>query len=377
MAIANGRQLDDALEFPRIKHLGLAGMRFESIKRWMATATLCVVCHSAYGTDALYDDAPPLAVTLTAPFESVTRAKNDEERPYFDGMLAFEDPVNGNVILNLGLRARGNFRRENCRFIPLQLNFKKSEVPTTYFRDQNKLKLVRACRPGQRASDWLMLEYLSYRAWALVSDHHFRTRLLNVRFVDSDNDNEVREALAFIVESDNDTAARLNGSLVPTTIKRRQLDEPHTALFELFQFFIGNSDYSTTRVAEGRTCCHNSRLIDHGESAENLKLIPYDFDHAGIVSTNYARPPDWLSNRITSVRQRYFIGVCKSSPELWQDAITRFQAQRTTLRELFDNPLLSIKNRRDALKYVDAFFEIVDDPKKVERFIVRRCRGKS
>ncbi|MEN7344169.1 MAG: hypothetical protein AAAFM81_14560 [Pseudomonadota bacterium] len=344
-----------------------------------ACSALVLVMLSALPTgsaaDALYDDEGILEVTLTAPMRQILRDKDNPERPYFDGTFGFSDPINGNVIVNVGTRARGNYRREHCRYIPLQLNFKKSEVPTTYFKKQNKIKLVRGCKPGRRAEDWLLLEYLGYQVWQTVSDYHFRTRLLEITYVDTDRDGKSRQGLAFIIESDNDTAKRLDASIVETRIQRGQLDEAHTALFEIFQFFMANSDYSTTRVAEGRKCCHNTRLMDFTGDATGLHLVPYDFDHSGLVNTSYASPPDWLADKITSVRQRQFIGVCKSDDALWQVAIERFQEERDTIRALLDNKRLTNGTRRATLRFFDDFYDILDDPKKIQRFIIDQCQG--
>lgn len=325
--------------------------------------------------DSLYESKTHFPVTFSAPITTIVLAKNDEERPSFDGTFTYTDPNGGEITLDIGVRARGNFRRQFCRFIPLQLNFKKSQVKDTYMLDQNKLKLVSTCRPGKQGENWLLLEYLSYEAWAVVSDYHFRARMLDVAYVDTSKDDKVRQSLAFVIEDDGDTAKRLGGTLTKESRGRSSLDEYHAAMYELFQFFIGNNDYSLAKSGPGRPCCHNSRIIDMGEPDVGLIPIPYDFDHSGMVDAKYARPPDNLVNEIDSVRKRYFTGVCKSSPDVWLTALEQFKSNRAALRAVYDDERLDNRFRRNAIKYVDQFFEIADDPKKVQRFILDRCRG--
>ncbi|MFK8053798.1 MAG: hypothetical protein AB8F65_12600 [Woeseiaceae bacterium] len=344
-------------------------MRFRLV---LLTMSLLLATHA--NAESLYESETPLAVTLNAPLTSISRAKDSEENPYFDSRFELGDANGASSDFFVGVRARGNFRRANCRFLPLQLNFKKSEVKDTYLTGQDKLKLVSACRPGQQFRNWMMLEYLSYKAWALISDYHFRTQLLDVTYVDTDS-GKSRQALAFIIEDDGDTAKRLSGGLLKASQGRASINEEHAALYELFQFFIGNNDYSLTKSGPGRPCCHNSRIVDTQAAGHGLVPIPYDFDHAGIVDAKYARPPDHLMDKIQTVKQRYFTGVCKSSDQVWLSALERFKSQREALRAVYDDPRLGNRFKRNATKYVDQFFDIADDPAKVKRFILDRCRG--
>lgn len=327
---------------------------------------------TAIADTALYDTASPLAATLSAPLKAAYDDRDNSERPYFDGTWRYTDADGVEVELQVGIRARGNFRRENCRHVPLRLNFKKSEVKGTLFAGQDKIKLVGPCGSGKRYQDWLMLEYLGYRAYALLTDRHFRTRLLELTYSDSDG-GKPRTSLAFIVESDEDTARRLESTLVEESVSPSRLDAGQSALVEVYQFFIGNNDYSTSRAPPGRSCCHNARLLDDGQPDTGLIPVPYDFDHAGIVNAGYARPPDNVPTK--SVTDRYFTGLCKPDEQVWEDAFESFRREREAIITLFSEAQLSSRSRRDALRYIERFFGIIDDPAWARADIIEACRS--
>lgn len=107
---------------------------------------------TTWAESRLYDIEAPLAVTIEAPLSDIDDAKDSAERAYFDGSLHVTTPDGNATTLTVGLRARGNFRRKNCKHIPLQLNFKKSEVADSFFAGQNKIKLVRPAAPARNSA---------------------------------------------------------------------------------------------------------------------------------------------------------------------------------------------------------------------------------
>ncbi|MEM9530074.1 MAG: hypothetical protein AAGA23_04090 [Pseudomonadota bacterium] len=332
-----------------------------------------VLAGNSWGADVpLYQSDAPLAVTLTAPHKSVYRARRNSERPEFDGTWEYTDADGTPVQLTVKVRARGNFRRENCRYVPLQVNFKKSEVKGTLFKGQNKVKLVSPCKTSGRAEQWLLLEYLSYRAYQHVTPLHFRTRLLKMTFAEPDG-GKSRDSYAFLIESDEDTADRLGMTLELENVPMSRLDAAHSGLVELFQFFIGNNDYSNSRAAPGRKCCHNTRLLVDDDPATGLLPVPYDFDHAGMVNASYAVASENVPN--PSVRKRYFTGLCKPDEAVWTTAFARFNEARTNIEQVYNSALLSDYSRKSALKYVGEFYEIINDPRRSRRSVIEHCRG--
>ena len=96
--------------------------------------------------DRLFQSDEIFEVSITAPMKTLLG-----ERPndlYLRGQLSYEEADGSVVNFDIGIRTRGNFRRQRdvCPFPPLRINFKKSETKGTLFHDQNKLKLVAHCR---------------------------------------------------------------------------------------------------------------------------------------------------------------------------------------------------------------------------------------
>ena len=56
------------------------------------------------------------------------------------------------------------------------------------------------------------------------------------------------------------------------------------AKLNLFQFFIGNRDWSLVSAETDKYCCHNVELLRVGQS---LVPVPYDFDLAALTYSKY------------------------------------------------------------------------------------------
>jgi len=98
--------------------------------------------------------------------------------------------------------------------------------------------------------------------------------------------------------------------------------------------------------------------------------VPYDFDQSGIINTSYSNPSESLN--IRSVRQRIYRGRCRHLSGI-DGAIALFNQHRQAL----EAALLpqEIKKRKSAVRYVDDFYQIINDPKKRQNSIDDRCRG--
>ena len=80
--------------------------------------------------------------------------------------------------LEMKIRARGNFRRKNCYFIPLKLKLEKAETKGTMFKGQKKLKMVLPCLNESSKDDNVLKEYIIYKMFEVVSPYYFKTRML-------------------------------------------------------------------------------------------------------------------------------------------------------------------------------------------------------
>ena len=325
--------------------------------------------------DPLFQDHSVLRAVLTAPLSQAYAQRTQDVRIYFPGQWSYTKEDGTTQRLDVGIRTRGVFRRGYCKTPPLQLNFKKAQVKETLFAGQNKLKMVVPCLLGPEASQNLVLEYLAYRTFEILTDKSFGTRLIRLSYLDSDEKLQPWTDLVFVIEDDGDLAKRLDLKKIKVASNQfHQLDSATTALADLFQFLIANNDYSVLAARKGDSCCHNTEILALKDDADVRFPVPYDFDFSGLVNAPYAAPPDRLP--IRSVRYRYFNGLCQRR-EVLDHAIAQIQSKRDEITALFENTTeLSANRRKRSLMFIDRYFEILNSPEKIEEEIIGHCRGR-
>ena len=324
-------------------------------------------------TDAspLFDSHTVLNIRIEAPLTQLMRERPDKE--YLDGKLSYTDALGVAHTLDLKLRTRGEYRRQRktCSFAPIRLNFRKKQVAETVFAGQDKLKLVTHCKTNSDRYEQLVLkEYLAYQSWQILTDKSFRTRLLRVTYVDSDDDNKSITRFGFVVEDEKDVGDRLR--LSPAKIPKidyENLDRQQASLVAVFQYMIGNTDFSLIRGALNDNCCHNIELFANDDGS--YTPIPYDFDFAGMVNAPYAEPNPKL--KINSVRVHYYRGRCSNNEKLDGTAayIREHEGEIHALVENLDG--LDDNHAQDVIRYLNVFFERISTPRSVERYIAKKC----
>lgn len=322
----------------------------------------------------LFQEDWVIKAVLTAPIAQAYAQRDQDVRLYLPGQWTYTNGDGTTQRLDVSIRTRGDFRREYCQFPPLQLNFKKSQVKGTLFAGQNKLKVVAPCENGAISQQDVVLEYLAYRTLQILTDTSFSTRLVRLSYVDSDEKMAPWTDLTFVIEDDADMAKRLGLARIKAVSNRfDQMDHSTTALAELFQFLIANNDFSSLKTAEGETCCHNTEILALKDNVDVRIPVPFDFDLSGLVNAKYAAPPDFLPIRF--VRTRYYRGLCQP-PGVLDDTIAHVQSKRQEILDLFANTKeLESRRKKKTLRYIEEFFEILDDPKKRQKQIYDRCRG--
>jgi hypothetical protein len=318
--------------------------------------------------DPLFQGDETLEVSITAPLTTLVRKRPTED--YLPGLFRITEPDGASVDFDVEIRTRGHFRHKTCDFPPLSLNFKKSQTAGTLFDKQNKMKLVVHCDDSGRYEQTVLREYLAYRLLNAITDMSFRVRLLRVTYTDSEKRRKEQVRYAFLIEHKNRLAKRLDRKdlkIERTTVGTIQPDQLN--LTSVFEFLIGNTDFSPIAGAPYNECCHNYVLF--GNDSDPLLAIPYDFDQSGLVDAPYAVPPEQL--RIRTVRQRVYRGRCANNEHI-EDSISQFKNHREVLYALVaEQEGLDSKVRKNIVRYVDGFYEIVDDPREVERKIIDKC----
>ena len=320
--------------------------------------------------DPLFADDGILEVTLTAPLATLIRERPTEE--YMAGTFEYADGTGAVTALQVGLRTRGHFRLHTCDFPPLRLNFKKSAVKGTLFDGQDKLKMVVHCDNPLRYEQYVLREYLAYRVFNLLTDTSFRVRLLRVTFVDSQDRRKDQVRYAFFIEHKKRLAKRIGIPIYNVEdADLASLDGEYLNLTSLFQYFVANTDFSPIAGPPDSNCCHNYVLF-RGDDGP-VTAIPYDFDQSGFVDAPYASPDSRM--KIRDVTQRVYRGRCLFNEHV-DDSIAAFIIMREPIVELINTqPGATERVRKNLRRFIDRFYDIVENPERVKRDIIGRCRG--
>ncbi len=322
-------------------------------------------------TAPLFASNNVLEVTLNAPFAKIMEDRSSDEE--YPSTLTYTDADAGEVSVELAVRTRGRFRRQPrvCEFAPLRLNIRKSTAKGTEFAKSDKLKLVTHCHTGnKRYEQSLLAEYMAYRIFNLITDHSFRVRPLLIHYVDSDGIGEDLEAFAFVIEHRDQLGKRigLQQNEVPET-EIASLQAEHTNLVSLFQYLIGNTDFSPIRAAPGEPCCHNNMLF--GDTPGEIFVIPYDFDQSGIVNAPHGSPNPRFGLR--NVRDRLYRGRCANNAHLDTSA-QAFLDRKADIYALFeDHPGFNKPMLKQTTRFLNGFFETLENPKRRESRIAEKC----
>jgi hypothetical protein len=272
-------------------------------------------------------------------------------------------------LFHVNLRTRGHFRLRatSCAFAPLRLQFAKDEVKATIFDGQKTLKLITHCRNDKEYEQYTLREYLVYRSMNLLTPRSFRSRLTKASYIQASDGKPLITRLGLFLEDDDDVARRMEGRVaeLPRALFK-DLDQPSLTLAMVFEYMIGNTDFSIYAL-------HNVRLVRTPSRA--IYMVPYDFDLSGLVNTAYAIPDRAFG--LKSVRDRLYRGPCRSLEDL-EPVLDQFKARKDDILKLYDSlPELDGSYRREAKDYLGEFFGTIGRQGDIKRtFIGGQCAGK-
>lgn len=325
---------------------------------------------SPVSSSPLFDDDSVIDIRLSGPLRTLARNKKSAERIEYPFVLS----VDGKDI-PVDVRVRGKSRIIVCGFPPLRLRFRDKDAHQTVFAGQNKLKLVTHCKSNRQAfENNLLEEYTAYRIFNLISDASYRVRLLRIHYEDTDGDLKHldRPYYGFLIESHRELAARIGGEVSTIGgVPYARLNDHQTSLVYVFNYLIGNADWSLIRGAGEDVCCHNVRLIEkHG----GLFPIPYDFDFSGLVNASYAKPNSVVGTK--RVTQRVYRGYCKLPIDRVAPALEKITALREPILALVErSPVAGNEDTDSRVRYITQFFNEAEDPAKLLKQFDGDCVG--
>jgi hypothetical protein len=320
--------------------------------------------------DPLFQSTEILDVRIVAPLTTIQRERPDEDE--LPATFEYTDSAGKAITLDIKIRARGNFRRQKgiCDFPPIRLNFAKSQTKDTLFHKQDKVKLVTHCQGTDRYDQVVLREYITYRILNAMTDASFRVRLMKITYVDSEGAAKDDVRYGFIIEDKDRLAKRLAKTVldIPSTTVR-SLDPEYTNLISVFQYLVGNTDFSMIQGVEHEPCCHNHVLF--GNDGEKIWSIPYDFDQSGLVNAPHAGPNPRF--KLRSVRSRLYRGRCVNN-RLLDATIAKYMDKRGEIMAAINELDDSSKQSLDSMtRFVDDFYGILESEKRRNRELVKKC----
>ncbi len=323
--------------------------------------------------DPLFRSQEPLKLDLSGPLRQLNRERN-KSKIYSPARLSYLAEDGSQVSLSANLEVRGNYRRQMnvCRFTQLRVLLEQKPAEDSLFSNQSRLKLVTNCQPGKRTyQGYVLAEYLIYRMFNLLTDNSFRVRLVDMTYYDIAKNKRLHSSLGFFIEHKKRMAVRLNAKHVELhQVPRSALDNYQTTLVAVFQFMVGNTDWSIRKGEKEEECCHNAKLLETADG--RLLGIPYDFDFSGMVNAEYAFPTTGLP--IRNVRQRYYRGFCQHNDSL-NKVFALIRSRRDDIRALIteERAIGAVQGKR-ALRYLRGFYDIIESPAMVEKKLTVTCR---
>lgn len=347
------------------------------MKMWIATVALLGAMSSpAIAQTRLFSESAPIQITVSGPVSTLIQRAPRSTDP-FPATLTLND--GGAHDFPIQLNARGVTRRIAgiCNFPPLRIDFGAGALNGTLFEGQGKLKLVDPCRQGGNYEQLVVLEFLAYKLYNVITPVSYRVRAVHVTFHDTDRRRADASNFGYLIEDIDDVAHRnqLHAlDVAADTFNASQLDGVAASRFALFEYMISNLDWDMVSGHAGEDCCHNSKLVAATPNATaNVIPVPYDFDYSGLVGAPYSVPPAGL--RVANTRTRYFRGYCRYNDQL-AGVIEEFRQHKDALFAVIDGETELQPGRRQAAHgYLQAFFDTLDNPDAVRRNLTGHCRG--
>ena len=317
----------------------------------------------AHGQSArLFESDELFELTLRADLKTVFKDVGDDPQyhkatlHYQEGQATFDIPIK--------IKTRGNSRKSllHCQYPPLFLNFNKSANPkSSIFRDQDKTKLVVPCRGDQ----YVINEYLVYKLYNLITPMSFKARLVKVIYQDTVKNKSSDPYFGILLEEEKQMAKRNDlNSIEIHKLNPKKTNREVFLKMAVFQYLIGNTDWSVQYQ-------QNIKLITI-DSASIPSTVPYDFDNAGIVKAPYAKPA--LELQLSSTQQRRYRGYCMKNMEEFTAIFDLFNNLKDEFYSIYQEfPLLSSSYQKQTIKFLDQFYETINDPKKAKKAFLYPC----
>jgi hypothetical protein len=306
------------------------------------------------------DTAADIHVTLD--WKALERKK--KEKLYVPARVNVLTPGGLTLGMDAKVKTRGHMRLSICTYPPLKLKIDKNDLADHACSDLNEMDIVHPCHNGDEYDQLLLREYLAYKIYEVITPYSFQTRLIRLHYVNSDQSEAHDPTYAFLVENEEEFVSRFGAKRYNSaTISRNAIEREAYLRMSLFQFMIGNTDWHMPSR-------HNLDFV--GIPGHPLLItIPFDFDYSGLVSAPYAAHHE--SIKLSSVEVRYYQGWCEPIADV-EAQIKYFLEKKEEIMALPKTiEGLDAKSLEHVQSYLEDFYAILENPKKLENQVIRHC----
>jgi len=312
----------------------------------------------------LFRSTEPLEMTLQADFKTVFRDRDSMSTKKYPATLRFVGEKGDTTTLEVQLSTRGHYRLRTCEFLPLKVYFDKEKAKGTPFGGEGSLKLTPHCMKGERYAQNIYVEYAIYGMYNVLTPVSLKARLANITWLDPANPKFTITRPGFWTQDDEDMAKEVRGKVLMQQGGRpSEMDPRQMAITDVFQYMIGNTDYSLSYL-------HNYRIVQTDTSMSYYPMA-YDFDWSGLVDAPYATPDYRLGIKRTT--DRLYRGGCHP-PEVLSQAVEPFKVRKDSiygrLREIKG---LAPARLKEAESFLNEFYKELNDPGTVRRVFNQPC----
>ena len=323
----------------------------------------CFLLTSAMGQSSnLFDSDEVIQLTLRGDLKTVFKDRGDD--PQYRLATLYYQADQNTINIPIKIKTRGNFRKisSNCKYPPILLNFAKSSTPeNSVFYGQDKVKLVTPCQGDK----YVINEYLVYKLYNFITPKSLKVRLVKVIYQDTVKNESSDSYYGILLEEEEQMAMRnMSYILEKIGLRPEETKKDDFLKMAVFQYMIGNTDWSVQ--------FQQNIILITVDSTSLPTVIPYDFDHAGIVRAPYAKPAEEL--QLSSTLDRRYRGYCIPEMNQFTEVFKTFNQLKDDFYALYKgNSLLSSKYQNQTLKFLDRFYATINDPEKARKAFSYPC----
>jgi hypothetical protein len=315
----------------------------------------------------LFGSEKILELTLSQNLDSLYKGGLSEQNHYHGSISCINNAGNF-CMIPVYFTKRGHFRKSFnvCDFPPLQIHFHAKSTAGTPFEALKKIKIVTHCQNNDsNFNQYVIQEYLFYKVYNIITDHSFKVRLAKIKYVDLSGNYEDMEKYAFFLENPEHIAQRLNGAILDIhDLDPPSVDQYYFSLMSLFQYVIGNQDWSVQLL-------HNVELVGIYPSLKPV-TVPFDFDISWLINIPYNHPT--IAYRQGKKFERKFLPE-KINRKAMMLAILKLREKREEILSLYHNTnLLNENNKIRTLTSLEDFFQLLENKKWVRKEFMKHRR---